>query len=71
MVLTEENCILFIQKDDVMQEELTKMMAIDIVKLLEEVVEKYQIRLMDDDKQFFKNHTDKVKEYVRLKKLIR
>lgn len=71
MVLTEENCILFIQKDDVMQEALTKMMAIDIVKLLEEVVEKYQIRLMDDDKQFFKNHTDKVKEYVRLKKLIR
>ena len=71
MDLTEEKCVSFIQKDDVMQVALTKIMDMDILKLLEKVREEHHIRLLDYDKQFFKSHAEMVKRYIKDKKLIR
>jgi hypothetical protein len=60
-----------IRNDDFMQEALIKAMNINILKILEEIEEEHKIRLINYDKDYFKNEELKVKKYIKDKKMIR
>lgn len=59
-----------VKKDDYFKDALDKLMDIDILKLLEEIKEEHQIRLIDYDKEYFMNQEKQIKEYVKSKNVL-
>ena len=59
-----------VQNDEYFKEALERLMDIDITKLLKEIQEENQIRLIDYDIENFKSQEKKIKEYVKTKKIL-
>jgi len=68
--LSESSIINQIKNDLYFQEAFTKALEIDSICLLDKIIEEYKIRLIDYDKNNYKEHERQMKKIITSKKII-
>ena len=68
--LADQQTIYQIQQDPFFQASFTKALEINIMYLLEQIKEEHKIRLIDYDKNSYKEKEDQIKSLIRVKKLV-
>lgn len=67
--LSDQQTISEIKQDPFFQEAFTKALEINVIYLLEQIKEEHKIKLIDYDKNYYKEKEEQIKQLIRSKKL--